>query len=110
MFSVIVEKKSQRATIDDVAREAGVSIATVSRVLNQPSSVAVKTVERVRVVIEALNYQPQAAARIVSGCSRVSRCRRRKRPPHQLRMHRFPCGATGDCRHLAMAGHGTGAR
>jgi len=62
-----MDKKSQRSTIDDVAREAGVSIATVSRVINQTTPVAEKTVERVLTTIETLNYIPQAAARILAG-------------------------------------------
>lgn len=61
-----MKKKSQRATIDDVAREAGVSIATVSRVLNQSTTVAEKTVARVRSAMDALSYQPQAAARVLA--------------------------------------------
>ena len=59
--------KNQRPTIDDVARKAGVSIATVSRVLNQTAPVAKKTAERVFAAIQALNYQPQAAARTLAG-------------------------------------------
>jgi len=62
-----MEKKNHRPTIDDVARKAGVSIATVSRVLNRNAPVAEKTAQRVFVAMEALNYQPQAAARILAG-------------------------------------------
>jgi LacI family transcriptional regulator len=51
------------ATIADVARHAGVSIATVSRVLNRPDSVTADTAARVRTSIAALSYQPHAAAR-----------------------------------------------
>jgi DNA-binding LacI/PurR family transcriptional regulator len=54
---------SQRATIADVARRAGVSIATVSRVLNGTSKVADTTAERVRAAIAELHYVPRAAAR-----------------------------------------------
>lgn len=61
-----MDKKGQRPTIDDVAREAGVSIATVSRVINQTAPVTEKNVERVLSAIEILNYQPQAAARILA--------------------------------------------
>jgi LacI family transcriptional regulator len=62
-----MEKKYQRPTINDVAREAGVSIATVSRVLNHNASVAEKTAQRVFAAIETLNYRPQTAARILAG-------------------------------------------
>ncbi len=52
------------ATIRDVAREAGVSIAVVSRVMNDGSGpVAPQTRERVVEVIERLAYRPRAAAR-----------------------------------------------
>lgn len=49
--------------IYDIAREAGVSISTVSRVLNNKSRVSPKTVEKVRAVMERCNYTPSAVAR-----------------------------------------------
>lgn len=51
------------ATIKDVAREAGVSIATVSRVFNDSELVSRDTREAVRVVAERLNYWPNGLAR-----------------------------------------------
>lgn len=51
------------ATIRDVAREAGVSIATVSRVFNQSSLVRRDTCEHVRGVASRLDYWPNSAAR-----------------------------------------------
>jgi LacI family transcriptional regulator len=51
------------ATIRDVAREAGVSIATVSRVFNQSSLVRQDTCELVRGVAARLDYWPNSAAR-----------------------------------------------
>ncbi|HEY3229607.1 MAG TPA: LacI family DNA-binding transcriptional regulator [Roseiflexaceae bacterium] len=50
-------------TIDNVAAAAGVSIATVSRVLNQTMPVAAETLERVLAAVEQLGYVPQTAAR-----------------------------------------------
>lgn len=50
------------ATIRDVAEEAGVSIATVSRVLNSSQAVAPKTRERVTAAISKLQYSPSTAA------------------------------------------------
>ncbi|MDO4242937.1 MAG: LacI family DNA-binding transcriptional regulator [Actinomyces sp.] len=47
----------------DVARAAGVSHQTVSRVLNAPDSVRPQTRERVRAAIEDLGYRPNMAAR-----------------------------------------------
>lgn len=50
-------------TIIDVAARAGVSTATVSRVLSQPERVAEPTRERVLAVVRALGYRPNVAAR-----------------------------------------------
>src|SRR6186713_2744672 len=55
--------KSTGATIDDVAREAGVSISTVSRVLNRNVPVSPEVVSRVETAMRALRYTPRAAAR-----------------------------------------------
>lgn len=52
-----------RATIADVAERAGVSIATVSRVLNKTGQVAEATAARVQAAIDSLNFTPHAAAR-----------------------------------------------
>ena len=49
-------------TVYDVAREAGVSIATVSRVLNTPDKVSPATRQRVRAAIDALGFVPKAEA------------------------------------------------
>ena len=49
--------------IYDIAREAGVSISTVSRVINNKSRVGQKTIEKVRRVMEENNYSPSPVAR-----------------------------------------------
>ncbi len=51
------------STIEDVAREAGVSVATVSRVINQKGPVSPKSVEKVHLAITKLNYQPNVWGR-----------------------------------------------
>jgi LacI family transcriptional regulator len=51
------------ATIKDVARISGVSVASVSRVLNNGSKVSKKTIENVLKVVKDLNYTPNANAR-----------------------------------------------
>lgn len=56
-----------RATISDVATRAGVSISTVSRVINGTAPVAEETVERVRRAIRDLNFTPHTAARTLAG-------------------------------------------
>ncbi|KEO84480.1 substrate-binding domain-containing protein [Tumebacillus flagellatus] len=50
-------------TIYDVAREAGVSMATVSRVLNGTAVVKEETKAKVQAAIEKLGYRPNAVAR-----------------------------------------------
>lgn len=56
-----------KATIDDVARLAGVSIKTVSRVINKEANVSPKTRERVLEASETLHYQPSQSARGLAG-------------------------------------------
>lgn len=51
------------ATIHDIAREAGVSISTVSRVLNGTVPVAEETATRVWSAVQRLDYTPNAAAK-----------------------------------------------
>lgn len=51
------------ATIQDVARDAGVSTATVSRVLSAPGLVAEATRARVMAAVDRLGYQPNFAAK-----------------------------------------------
>jgi LacI family transcriptional regulator len=50
--------KTQRATITDVARQAGVSKATVSAVINDSAAVKGSTRDRVLAAIDVLNYRP----------------------------------------------------
>lgn len=50
-------------TVYDVAKEARVSTATVSRVLNGHTSVAKSLQEKVRIAAERLNYRPHQGAR-----------------------------------------------
>ena len=52
----------QNVTIYDVAREAKVSMATVSRVVNGNNNVRKETRDRVLEVIKRLHYQPNAVA------------------------------------------------
>ncbi|BFM07221.1 LacI family DNA-binding transcriptional regulator [Halioxenophilus aromaticivorans] len=51
------------ATITDVARHAGVSIKTVSRVVNKEPNVSQATLDKVQTAIESLNYRPNMSAR-----------------------------------------------
>ena len=56
-----------RATIKDVSREAGVSIKTVSRVLNNERYVGAETRERVQAAVALLKFRPSMAARALAG-------------------------------------------
>lgn len=56
----------QRVTIEDVAKRAGVSTATVSRVLNKTANVSPKTVALVETAVDELGYVLHTAARILS--------------------------------------------
>ncbi|MDX1637968.1 MAG: LacI family DNA-binding transcriptional regulator [Balneolaceae bacterium] len=51
-----------KSTIYDIARKAGVSIATVSRVVNNSEGISDKTREKVLKVANELGYHPQAYA------------------------------------------------
>ena len=51
------------ATIKDVAREAGVSVATVSRVINQSPKASQASIASVKSAMHKLGYRPNAAAR-----------------------------------------------
>jgi LacI family transcriptional regulator len=56
-------------TIEDVAREAGVSRAAVSKVIRKASGVSPAMRERVEAVIAQLGYRPSVAARAMRGAS-----------------------------------------
>lgn len=53
--------------MEDIAREAGVSIATVSRVFNQPAVVSPDTLARVREIASRLRYTPNLMAGSLAG-------------------------------------------
>jgi LacI family transcriptional regulator len=56
-------KSAKAASIYDVARESGVSVFTVSAVVNKKSHVGKKLLERVESAIQKLNYRPNLIAR-----------------------------------------------
>jgi LacI family transcriptional regulator len=55
--------QQSRVTIEDVARQAGVSIATVSRVVNGRYGVSAETLQRVQAVIDEVGYESSLVAR-----------------------------------------------
>ena len=55
-----VNIQNREASIEDVAKLAGVSCASVSRVINRLGNVSAKTEAKVRSAIEQLHYQPNS--------------------------------------------------
>ena len=53
----------RHVTIKEVARKAGVGIATVSRVVNNSHRVDPKTRKRIQQVIRQMGYRPNASGR-----------------------------------------------
>ena len=54
------------STLKDVAEKAGVTVTTVSRMLNNRGYVSEKTKKKIRQAMKELNYQPNALARALS--------------------------------------------
>lgn len=61
-----------KATINDVAKKAEVSIKTVSRVINNEASVRQITRDKVQRAVDELHYQPNASARNLAGTKSYS--------------------------------------
>ena len=62
-LDIVSRGEGPAATILDVARRAGVSRTTVSRVLNEPELVTADTLKRVQDAAAALNFTPNRADR-----------------------------------------------
>jgi LacI family transcriptional regulator len=58
-----MKRGASAVTVDDVAAHAGVSIKTVSRVLNHEPNISEKTRAKVVEAMQALDYRPNPAAR-----------------------------------------------
>ena len=61
--SMSVTRSGREPTIKDIAKAAGVSVSTVSHVLNEYGDISEDTEQRVREVMKELNYHPSALAR-----------------------------------------------
>jgi len=71
----MLKAMKQRITIEEVARLAGFSTATVSRVLSRPDLVRNQTREQVMAAVTQLDYHPDAAARaLASGRTHTVGC------------------------------------
>lgn len=67
MTAKMKETNGTRARIEDVAEAAGVSIKTVSRVLNHEPNVRDETRQRVEQAVAQLQYKPNLSARSLAG-------------------------------------------
>jgi len=61
-FSLKTTTDHKPATLHDVARAAGVSAITASRALGNPAVVSARTIEKVRLAVEATGYRPNLLA------------------------------------------------
>ena len=61
-----MSKITAAPTLEDVAKKAGVSTATVSRCLNAPDRVVAETRTKVMAAVTALGYTPNFAARVMA--------------------------------------------
>lgn len=57
---------NKQVTIYQIAKESGVSVSTVSRVLNGGEHVSPRTLEKVRQIIDKYNFSPNAVARAMA--------------------------------------------
>src|ERR1700745_1882652 len=67
MKQVLKSSPTQRATLEDVAKAAGVGPMTVPRTIKRHPYVAEETAKKVRAAIRRLNYRPNHAARMLTG-------------------------------------------
>ncbi|SHG87605.1 LacI family DNA-binding transcriptional regulator [Ferrimonas marina] len=88
---------TKQTTIQDVAKLAGVSAMTVSRVLNGTSKVAEATRERVLAAVKQLDYRPNVSARRLAG-SRSFMIGLMYDNPSEGYVSRFLLGALKHCR------------
>lgn len=61
------KSRTARVRIEDVAEKAGVSMKTVSRVLNNEPNVSERTRKLVEAAVEELRYRPLPSARVLAG-------------------------------------------
>lgn len=94
-----IQISPKKPTIAEVAKLAGVSTMTVSRVINGSGSVSAKRKALVESAIKALNYQPNMAARHLSS-SRSNLVGLLYDNPSQHYVSQFLLGALMQCRTL----------
>lgn len=85
---------SQKVTIKDIAKRAGVSVGTVDRVLHNRPNVSKSALEKVKNVLETINYQPNAyASAMATNVIAHSTCCCQRRSPKTigLKLRKEPC-------------------
>ena len=60
-----------KITIDEIAKRANVSIATVSRIINNKDNVKSETKQRVVAIMEELNFSPKTPASLSDVNSKI---------------------------------------
>jgi LacI family transcriptional regulator len=87
-------RRSRRPTMVDVAREAGVAVSTVSRVVNQDPTVGPEFARRVQTAIDTLGYRPdEQAQQLRRGTSRTIGVATREASGHNPMLAVFERGA-----------------
>lgn len=61
-----MKTRPKRTTLHDIAAVAGVSAQTVSRVVNDQEGVSEETRQRIRQIMDDMNYRPNIAARVLN--------------------------------------------
>lgn len=101
LYKMKNSKRIVKTTIIDIAKASGVSVSTVSRILNNKPDVSDETRERVLSVIHELQFTPQASwQQLASGKSRFITLHYPQNPTRIHTMNSFVIGAAAACEKL----------
>jgi DNA-binding LacI/PurR family transcriptional regulator len=90
--------KIAKTTIIDIAKASGVSVSTVSRIINDKPDVSEETRERVLAVIKELHFAPQVSwQQLASGKSRFITMHYPQNPTKHHMLNAFVVGAAAAC-------------
>ena len=91
-------KKIAKTTIMDIAKASGVSVSTVSRIINDKPDVSEETRERVLAVIKELHFEPQVSwQQLASGRSRFITMHYPQNSTKHHMLNAFVVGAASAC-------------
>ena len=91
-------KKIAKTTIYDIAKASGVSVSTVSRIINDKPDVSEETRERVLAVINEQRFSPQASwQQLASGKSRIITMHYPQNSAKHQMLNAFVVGAAAAC-------------